>query len=195
MLFKIKIALYAIILLIVFLLAFEFDSANQALINHTTLAKANLKAFDIFIEPCKIEDEKYFNKLWGIKPPPKKRPKKKKITHIVKKRKKPKPKKIDIKLKGNTICYKKKYCYKLLALFEKDGTLYATFYANFKPRHNILSFRAKDELPKTPIYINKIDRTKVILKEKNSTKMWHLGLFDVNATKYLPKEKKYESFE
>ena len=91
-----------------------------------------------------------------------------------------------ISKKGSSICIDKE-CFRLLAIVKKDGIKYASFYAKSFPKNHIKMFADKTSLYKD-VFIYDIDSDVITLYEKDTKKSWKFFLFDVNTTKYKPKD-------
>jgi len=88
--------------------------------------------------------------------------------------------------KKNVICVDTQ-CFRLLAIVQKNGMNYATFYANSFPKNHIKLMEPNMNL-NNKVFIKDITDNSLVLSEYNTTKQWKLFFFDVNATKYKPKD-------
>lgn len=77
-------------------------------------------------------------------------------------------------------------CYRLIGIYYNNTNARITiFNKTFKTK--IRDYRLHDIL-QDGIAVSKITSTKVFFEDVNSTRKWHFELFDVNSTKYKPKE-------
>ena len=130
---------------------------------NTTLFLSHQKTFSML---------KDFNYLWGVTTPKKvKKKKKKKSTKIIQ--------------KNNQICINKD-CYRFLGLYYKKDKIYITFYSKkFKKR--IKDFSIGEELAR-PLYIDSYKNNRLYIKDQLNKKIWYFDFFNVNASKYKPKD-------
>ncbi|SFV71413.1 hypothetical protein MNB_SV-13-1306 [hydrothermal vent metagenome] len=175
--------IFLYIALLVLIVFFEFNqtkkSNNSLALNSYKIEenKALDKIFLEYIEP--LDKNSVSNKQWGIVIKKKILKKEKNIT------KTKEVKKVLVTLKGTTLCIEKE-CFKLLGIFSNHNLNYASFY-NKKSKKKIKTFRVGDILGST-VKIETIVKKKVIFKDINSSRVWHMKLFDVNSSKYRPKE-------
>jgi hypothetical protein len=175
---KILFLYFIILLLIVF---FEYKNQNTFLEEnyiHNYEIKDN-KELDkvIFSYIKKLDDNFTINILWKIKSSlVKKIKKKKKIVDKVKS--------IEVKLKNKTLCIESQ-CFKLLGIF-LDKKYYASFYIQ-GIKNRLKTFKEGDEM-NLSIKIQTIDANRIIFKDEKSRREWKIQLFDINSSKYKPKE-------
>jgi len=86
----------------------------------------------------------------------------------------------------NVICVNTE-CFRFLAIVKKGNTEYATFYAESFPKNHIKLFKI-NSLLYSKLFIKDIKDDMVILSEFNTTQEWKFFFFDVNLTKYKPKD-------
>lgn len=77
-------------------------------------------------------------------------------------------------------------CFRLLGIYHKGANLSITLY-NKDLKEKIKAYSASDTL-QDGIVVDTIHMHEVILKDVNSSREWHFKIFDVNQTKYKPKE-------
>jgi len=135
-----------------------------------TLNKLNTSALTHHMQ--EINRTKEINKLWGIKEKPK--------TTLPQKENA-----ITVKQEGTTLCIEKS-CFKLLGVISEHNQSYASFYnADNEPK--IQNIR-EGELLHTHITLSQLTHNNITLMETNSSRQWSFKLFDVNISKYQPKE-------
>ena len=121
------------------------------------------------------------NRIWGIKEV-KKKPKKiekiieKKITLL----------EVTQDTKSKTLCIAKK-CFKLIGIFMDTQGRYSASLYNAETKPSLKNFYRKDKVDLT-IMIKKIMHDSIIFKDINSTREWSIKLFDINSSKYKPKD-------
>jgi hypothetical protein len=139
--------------------------------------------------PVDTNFTKALTRVWGIMPSTPKKPKKKKVSK--KKLGKEEPKFLQ---KGRSICKGKK-CSRLLGIFSKDDRRYASFYVP-NQRHPIVTVEENGTLPGMPtLYLQEAKEGRVTVAERNGTKRWSFGFFQVDAEKYRPKEVNASAWE
>jgi len=119
------------------------------------------------------------DKQWGILPKKVNKKIDKKVD-LVKK-----VSKVLVTLKNKRLCIEKK-CFKLLGIFEKGNKHYASFY-NKNSKKRVEEFLA-GEIISCSIKIKSIVQKTIVFSDINSTREWSINLFDVNSSKYKPKE-------
>ena len=98
---------------------------------------------------------------------------------------------LSVMQENNKICIADN-CYRFLGIYYKAGVPYISFYStNFKK--GLRDFTPEETLDKT-LYIKAIKHNKLFIADKNSSREWQFQLFDVNATKYKPKENNETDF-
>jgi len=177
---SIWIVLYLLLLfLIVF---FEYQKSNndlQTLSIHKYDIKDNKALDSLFLDYTEpLEENISINKLWKLlSPKPKKvREKVLKDINITKP--------IEVVLKEKTICIEKK-CFRLLGLFFEK--VYSSSFYVKEDKEKVQTFRIGEFLNST-IKIKNIKKNSILFKDVNSTREWSIKLFDVNSSKYKPKE-------
>ena len=134
---------------------------------------------DILKQYIQIYDEnKSYNSLWNIK------------EEIVKKEiedinETTKETKVTLDKKEKKICIEDE-CFRLLGFKSVDKNSSISLY-NPKSKKRICSYAKGDEIM-DGIYVEGLSGSKVIYGDYNSSRKWQLKLFDVNKTKYKPKD-------
>lgn len=170
--------LYGLACLLVILLAYNRYENNKIIIVHKNIKTLNTDIIKMYQEQFDIN--KSLGYLWGIKDKNKKND-----SNTTKNKKNKNNTQLVVIKSKNKICIDKN-CYTLLGFYYKKGVAYISFYSKtFKK--GLQDFKIYQPLYKT-IYIKKIKQNKLILADKNSTRRWQFQLFDVNATKYKPKD-------
>jgi len=93
--------------------------------------------------------------------------------------------KVEKKKGSNVLCITSS-CYRLLGIYYNDKNASITLY-NKDLKNKIKAYTIHDIVQEN-IIINDITSREVVLKDINSTREWHFEIFDVNTTKYKPKE-------
>ena len=83
-------------------------------------------------------------------------------------------------------------CYRFLGFYYKAGVPYISFYSK-KFKKGLKDFTLKETLDKT-LYIKEIKQNRLFIADTNTSREWQFQLFDVNATKYKPKENNETDF-
>ena len=119
-----------------------------------------------------------FNKYWGV-------PEEKIVLKSVKP--KQKEKKVMIKkIKDKNILCIEKSCFSLIGIYQKNGKFSVMLY-NKDLKDKLKSYKIHDIL-KSKVSITDISSDTVQFAEINATNRWDFKIFDVNQTKYKPKE-------
>ena len=92
---------------------------------------------------------------------------------------------VHVRVKEKTLCIEQE-CFRLLGLFQKEQHHYASFY-NKNSKEKVKEFLV-GEIINRSIKIKTIMKKSVIFEDINSTREWHMRLFDVNSSKYKPKD-------
>jgi hypothetical protein len=92
---------------------------------------------------------------------------------------------IEVVQKEQELCIEKN-CYRFLGVYFKKQKAYVSFYSkNFKK--GIADFTVNEMLQK-PFFIKAIKHNKLSIADANNSREWQFTLFDVNVTKYKPKD-------
>ena len=93
---------------------------------------------------------------------------------------------VEVKPKEKTICIKNS-CYSFLGIIKNKNRLsFSLFNVNQKPM--IQEFYKLDTI-EDRIKITDIQNYSITIEELNSSKKWKLKMFDINISKYKPKER------
>lgn len=177
---KLFILLYLLLLLLMFWMEFRASEITvESISNRDYRIDENPKLDEIFQEYQKPLGFNKMNVQWGIVI------KKIKPKETVNLKDSDKNSLLEVIVKDKTLCIEKE-CFKLLGIFSSQDVSYATFY-NKKSKKKVKTFMVGEILTST-IKIETIVRKKVLFKDINSSRMWHIKLFDVNSSKYKPKE-------
>ncbi|CAA6819596.1 MAG: Unknown protein [uncultured Sulfurovum sp.] len=145
---------------------YEYDTQKNSMLD---------KLMEGYTQP--LETDSVANQAWGI------------VVKKVKKEAKVKELKtkklIEVTLKEKTLCIEKA-CFRLLGIFSKNGYPYASFYnKDSKEKVQVLVL---DQMMHSSIKIKDIMKKKIVFSDVNSTREWSMQLFDVNSSKYKPKD-------
>lgn len=91
----------------------------------------------------------------------------------------------EVTLKDKTICIEQ-MCFKLLGIFYQNDSSYASFY-NKNSKEKVHAF-LEEEILNSSIKIKSIVQKNIFFEDVNSTRKWKMTLFDINSSKYKPKE-------
>jgi len=168
-----------ILFLIIF---FEYQKktiATQVISNYNYEIKENNELDKLLLEYTKQLDENIsIDKLWNIVLP------KAKVEKKEKKVDKIEGSSVEVTLKDKTICIAKK-CFKFLGIF-LDKSYASSFY--IKDNKNKVQTFIDGEILNSTIKIKKIEKNSIVFNDINSTREWSIKLFDINSSKYKPKE-------
>jgi len=175
---KIAYAIYTVAVIIVILSAYRFYGSAQRRVMQKSVKHLDMATIKMYKE--QFNTNKAFGYLWGIKDA-----NKPKDTNQGKSTKSDNNATLHIIQKKNQICIATK-CYRFLGIYYKRENAFVSFYSkSFKK--GLKGFKLHSILYKT-VYIQKIQRNKLVLADKNTTRTWRFQLFDVNVTKYKPKD-------
>jgi len=176
---RVWILLYVVLLLLLFFLEFKTKAyAPQASMAHGYEIQKSSgldQLMQTYTQPLDVNG--LSNQQWGIVF--------KKVKKEIKVKTLKRMKLTEVSLKGKTICIEKG-CFKLLGIFRGPQGYRVSFY-EAKAKEKIKEF-SKGEIMREPIGIKTIRHNEVVLSEINSTREWSLKLFDINSSKYKPKE-------
>ncbi len=170
---------YFIVLLGVFLSAYNFYTDTKNNTKPRTLLEFDAAKLQTYMQS--FDTNRSLNYIWGFKNEVKKVVKKQtdennesnasKILLVVQKQ--------------QQICVEKN-CFRLLGIYYKKQTPYVTLY-NKDFTNNMDSFTSMQKLVKT-LHVGTITTDSVTFIDTNTSREWNFRLFDVNATKYKPKD-------
>jgi len=170
--------LYLFVLCIVVLLAYNRYTSKQNISVSKTILPLPKQTVTIYKK--QFDTNRSFGYIWGIA-------NEKKKTEMVATKDEHKHKKHELHITQDksSICIEKS-CYRLLGIYHKGKVAYISFYSKtFKK--GIKDFTLHEKLDKS-LYIKSVKDTTLVIADKNSSKEWRFKLFDVNATKYRPKD-------
>ena len=177
---KLWILLYLLVLILIVFFEFQTTQKSSKLNEHRRYAIEENMALNRHIDEygARVEQNISMRKLWGIKPKKVEKPKEeKKVDENV-------TKAVAVTLKKKILCIEKN-CFRLLGIFV-DKEVYATFY-NKEKKIKVETFKVNDILDLS-IKIGKIEKNSILFSDINSTREWNIKLFDINSSKYKPKE-------
>jgi len=178
---KIYILFYLFLLGVIIVFSYNFYDTKELFFNKKVILSLNDEAFLQYKE--KFDLNKSFSYIWGFK----------RVQTANKKQKVDiNSKLLEVTQKGNLLCVHKDDCFRFLGIFKKHKKLYTSFY-NKNFRHGIDDFTISDTIG-YDLSIKKIFSNRVIIQEKNTSRVWEFQLFDVNTTKYKPKDINATSF-
>jgi len=163
-------------ILTVFLSFGTMDTPTNT-IGHNDIRTLKFGKIDSYLTP--VDTNRSFAYLWGIKAS-EDTPQ---ATTDQNKQSKP-----TIKKRENTLCIGQK-CFRILGIYEKNGQTFVTL-SHSKFKNGRRDFKQGDVLT-DPIIIDKITIDTVRFANQSETSdgsLWTFELFDVNATKYKPKD-------
>jgi len=165
--------IYIIIFIVIYIFEYDFPNINTIFVSQTTIDKLNNTCFLDRIKENHIPKE-YDYIFFDIK-------------HI----------KSNIKKNQKDIFYKKDYnlicrdngdCIKFIAKIENNNIDYVVFSSKLFYKNKMTLFKKQDRLFKS-LFIKDINDTEVlIVDDDNITNQLKFFIFDVNKTKYKPKD-------
>lgn len=181
---KIAYLLYVFVCFMVVLLTYNFYAQTKRTITDKTIKPLSSHTIKMYQE--QFDTNQTFGYLWGIQEPKQKIDIKKTVsvkdtnTTI-----------LAVTQEKDKICIAEN-CYRFLGIYYKANVPYISFYSK-KFKKGLQDFSLHQTLDKT-LYIKDIKHNRLFLADKNSTREWRFHLFDVNATKYKPKENNETDF-
>ncbi len=176
--------LYGFVSLAVVLLAYNYYGESKRAIADKTIKSLNTDIIKMYQE--QFDTNRSFGYLWGIK-----EPKQKSDTNATNSMKNENNATLLVTQEKSKICIAEN-CYRFLGFYYKAGVPYISFYSK-KFKKGLQDFSLHQTLDKT-LYIKEIRDNRLFLADKNSSREWQFQLFDVNATKYKPKENNETDF-
>ena len=171
------------LLLLILIVFFEYKKSDTKPLNSSIYnykIKENKALEELFLSYTNSSNIDFdIDSQWGIAK------KKKKIAEKKTTKESNVTKQVKVTLKEKTLCIEQD-CFKLLGLFQKEKQHYASFYnKNSKKKVEVFS---EGEVLKASVQIKNIKNNYIIFSDINSTREWSIHLFDVNSSKYKPKE-------
>ena len=183
---KTKITYFSYIFLsfIVVLLAYNFYTQTSRAIADKAIKPLNSQIIEMYQE--QFDTNKTYGYLWGIEDL-----QKKSDTNQTVDFKDTNTSILTITQENGKICIAEN-CYRFLGFYYKAGAPFISFYSkNFKK--GLKEFTLHQTLDAT-LYIKEIKHNRLFIADTNSSREWQFQLFDVNATKYKPKENNETDF-
>lgn len=163
----------------IFFFAYDFFPTKKYATHEKDILQVDSKAFTKFTKD--FDTNRSFAYMWGMK------------EKVVKVKELNNTKVSDtntttwkIKKEKNQLCIDAN-CYRFLGMYHKKGKNYVVFYSKNIPKNHIAAYKAKEMLQE-PLYIKEIQRNHFSVAQTNTTKEWQFDIFDVNVTKYKPKD-------
>ena len=166
--------LYLAVVLLTIFFAYDFYDDTQRTVTGRTIKELRSDTIKMYKE--KFDMNKAFGYLWGIK---------ESADALTQDDSNTTNDILQVKKKGGALCIEKE-CYRLLGIYHKGKVPYVSFYSK-KFKNGLQDFTLNERLDKT-IYIKGIKHAEVVIADENSSREWKFKFFDVNATKYKPKE-------
>jgi hypothetical protein len=176
---KFTYSIYAFVSLVVVLLVYNQYGSAKRTPTGKSIKTLNTKTVNIYQEQFDVN--RSFGYLWDIKD----QEKKKSDSNTTQDIKETNSTELAVTQEKNKICVEKN-CYRFLGFYYKAGIPFISFYSKVFPK-GLEDFKLHQILDNT-IYIKDIKNTKLLLADKNSSREWQFQLFDVNVTKYKPKD-------
>ena len=181
---KLVYLLYASVALVIVLLAYNFYGQATRAITEKTIKPFKSRTIKTYQE--EFTTNQTFGYLWGIQ-----EAKKKSDVNETVSLKDANTTTLSVTQEKSKICIAGN-CYRFLGFYHKAGVPYISFYSkNFKK--GLQDFTLHQTLDKT-LYIKEIKHNRLFIADTNSSREWQFQLFDVNATKYKPKENNETDF-
>ena len=174
---KMAVMLYILIAFTVVFMAYDFHDITSREVSGRAIKQLDEGVIKAYKE--QFDTKQPYSYLWGIKEAKKK---------VLKKQKtKKKSTILQVTQKGSELCIGKE-CYRFLGIYNKNGVDYGSFYSK-KFKKKLRDFTEEQVLDKG-LFVKEIRNNELVVAERNSTREWHFRIFDVNAAKYKPKDRK-----
>jgi len=177
--FKKQILLLSFGLGIVFLFAYDFFPTREYATHEKDILQVDSKSFERFTKV--FDTNRSFAYMWGIK------------EKVVTVKEQNSTKESDtntttytIKKEKNKLCIDAN-CYRFLGMYHKKDKKYVVFYSKIVPNNHIIAISSKEVLQE-PLYLKEIKQNHFTVAQNNTTNEWQFDIFDVNVTKYKPKD-------
>ena len=159
--------------LVTILWNYRFYDVSQYSVMQRSIATLDRSIFNEYM--MLYDENRSYNIQWGIEPPTKK-----KKPVVVKK-----DTALKVTQKKNLLCIEKE-CFRFLGIYADQTQQKASFF-NHSLKNKIKLF-TKDEVLYKTLYVQNISHLGVTVADANSSRIWQFKLFDVNQTKYKPKD-------
>jgi len=167
------------IIFLLFIVYQEFQKQNH--ISYKKPPKSILKLDSTILNSYMhlYDANRSLNIYWGISEPV--------VKKIIQKKNNKKPHKTTIKKQKdkNVLCINKS-CYELMGIYQNKHERFVSLY-NKDLNKSLNSYRVGDTICSL-LKVTKLKSNLVVFSEINATNKWYFKLFDVNITKYKPKE-------
>lgn len=175
---KLFILLYLLLLLLMVWMEFRASETTvESISNRDYRIDENPKLDEIFQEYQKPLGFNKMNVQWGIV--------KKKIVEKKTIKELNVTKQVNVTVKEKTLCIEKE-CFKLLGTFKESTHSYASFY-NQEHKEKIQVFLVGEKMFLS-VKLKSIMKNKIVFTDNNSTREWSIKMFDINSSKYKPKD-------
>ncbi|UCN00594.1 hypothetical protein LCX93_01375 [Sulfurimonas sp. SWIR-19] len=177
--FKNQILFFLFTMTVIFLLAYDFFDKKNYRTHKKDILEVDAKPFEQFTKV--FDTNRTFAYMWGIK------------EQVIQTKELNSTKEQESNTTNYTITKEKnrlcidKNCYRFLGMYYKEGAKYVVFYGKTLPNNHIAAIGYKQTLQE-PLYIKEIRHNHFTVAQNNTTKEWQFDIFDVNATKYKPKD-------
>jgi len=174
---KNKIFLFTLFAFVVVLTQYESPNHKEYKLAGKSILHLDEKVFENFSKRYNEKGE--FRNYWGFK--------EKKVPKRIKdKNSTAKFTIVQQKKNQNTICIEE-MCFSFLGVYSQNQNKFASFYTS-KAKEKVKDY-IKNDILYMNIYIKDIKQDRLTIADYNTTREWNFTLFDVNQTKYKPKEK------
>lgn len=174
---KRHVSIFFFFLLLVFFMQYKSSKFTEYKLPSKTVLSLDTKVFNMFSK--RYETDKDFNPYWRFS--------KEKVDLLTKEKNTTTAELLNVtKKKGeNRLCIASS-CYRLLGVYLTNSSAIVTLY-NKGLKKRVKEYSLHDTL-ESNITIDSITSHSVLFKELNSSRSWKFKLFDVNQTKYKPKD-------
>ncbi len=169
--------LYAVIVTLIIIKEYGFFSAKSRVTLSKPVLTLQMSLLQSYLQT--YDDNRSLNYFWGFTK------EKKVIITDVNKTKEELKTGVRIKQEKNKLCIDA-ICYSLIGIHYSKNSSFVTLY-NKEATKKIKDYTTSDTL-EANITIAEIKNNSVIFQSQNKTKSWKFKLFDVNTTKYKPKD-------
>jgi len=175
---KFYILVYILLAFMTFFIAYNFYTTKNRQVNKKTILNLKNNAFSRYKEDFNMS--RNFGYIWGLQNQQVKVDENEtNETAVIA------TKILTVTQNKSSLCVKKD-CFRFLGLFYKKNRPYISLY-NKSFKHKINDFTIGENIAYT-LYIKEIEHNEALLGDTNSSREWKFKLFDVNTTKYKPKD-------
>lgn len=165
---------YLVVITVIFFSSYQFKVPNQYKSNKKIVEKFDDTSFNSYLKV--VDSNETYSKFWGITP---------KIVKTEELNTSIKLVEVSQKDSQNVLCISKS-CYRLLGINYSLGK-FSIILFNKDKKVKVKSYLIQDTL-ESSIYVDSINSNSATFKDLNSSREWQFKIFDVNQTKYKPKE-------